>query len=292
MEEKPALKWTGERYVPEITGNISLEHLHRYAYASEYVAAKTVLDIASGEGYGSALLAKKATHVYGVDIDTESILHAKKKYKLSNLEFLEGSCTKIPLQDSSVDIVVSFETIEHIIDHDQMMFEIKRVLRPDGILIMSSPDRKEYSEATNQKNPFHLKELNLQEYSELLSKYFSNVSILGQRIIYCSALISLKETIGTLKNYNIERISNHFDVNETLANPLYIIGICSEKKISYLPGGFFEQDINNSESILEYKKLVAYRDEEIEALKRNIESLHNNKPLISLASYLKSFKKK
>jgi len=70
MVEKsdPILEWTGERYVPQMRGTIALEHLHRYAFASEYVQGLDVLDIASGEGYGSEMLSRTARHVYGVDI--------------------------------------------------------------------------------------------------------------------------------------------------------------------------------------------------------------------------------
>jgi ubiquinone/menaquinone biosynthesis C-methylase UbiE len=124
------LEWTGERYVPQIRGTIALEHLHRYAFASEHVAGKVVLDMASGEGYGSEMLSRTAKHVYGVDIDEASVKHAQQNYKAENLEYHLGSCTEIPLPDASVDVVVSFETIEHITDHESMMREVKRVLRP------------------------------------------------------------------------------------------------------------------------------------------------------------------
>src|SRR5687768_2473380 len=125
-----ALDFTGERYVPEIRGDIALEHLHRYLLAKQLVAGKTVLDIASGEGYGSSILAESAFKVAGVDISREAVSHAQAKYRAENLEFLLGSCSVIPLSDASVDVVVSFETIEHHDEHELMIKEIKRVLRP------------------------------------------------------------------------------------------------------------------------------------------------------------------
>lgn len=96
------------------------------------------MDIASGEGYGSSLLSKSALSVIGVDIDNDSIENAKIKYTCPNLEFRQGSTSNVPVPDNSVDVVVSFETIEHHDKHEEMMLEIKRVLTATGTLIMSS----------------------------------------------------------------------------------------------------------------------------------------------------------
>src|SRR5262245_17487123 len=118
MEQRPSrrLEWTGERYLPEIGGNIQLEHMHRYLLARELALDRRVLDIACGEGFGSDLLASVAAQVVGVDISLEVIQHANRQYRRPNLEFSVGTCAAIPLTDHSVDLVVSFETIEH---HDQ-----------------------------------------------------------------------------------------------------------------------------------------------------------------------------
>src|SRR5690349_4921310 len=117
-------EWTGERLETNIHSQVTAEHLHRYALAMEYVQDKTVLDIACGEGYGSNLLAQKAKSVVGVDIDKFIVSEAKNKYRKSNLSFLEGSA---PLDDQSIDVVVSFETLEHTSNHEQFLSEIKRV---------------------------------------------------------------------------------------------------------------------------------------------------------------------
>src|SRR5881628_3779432 len=110
------MDFTGERYVPSVEGQIKYEHLHRYALSLAYVTGKSVLDIASGEGYGAALLASRADAVTGVDIDPLSVEHAKRTYCDARLKFIVGSCEHIPLPDASVDVVTSFETIEH---HDK-----------------------------------------------------------------------------------------------------------------------------------------------------------------------------
>ena len=129
--------WTGERLETFVYNRIAIEHLHRYSIATEYCSDKIVLDIACGEGYGSHLMSEKASFVYGVDIDNECISQAKLKYKKQNIEFLVGSTSKIPLEDNSVDIVVSYETIEHHDEHDEMMTEIKRVLKHGGLFCLA-----------------------------------------------------------------------------------------------------------------------------------------------------------
>ncbi|RZJ78014.1 MAG: class I SAM-dependent methyltransferase, partial [Chryseobacterium sp.] len=95
--------WTGERLETYIHSETATEHLHRYAVALEYVKDKVVLDIASGEGYGSNLMAEKAQAVIGVDIDQQSIVNAIHKYKRTNLSFLEGTADAIPLQSGTID---------------------------------------------------------------------------------------------------------------------------------------------------------------------------------------------
>ena len=139
------LPWTGERYVPQVTGQIQLEHIHRYLLAREYANEKDVLDIACGEGYGSAILAETARSVVGVDIAAEAVRHAATRYRRDNVQFRLGSCIKIPLDSHSMDLVVSFEALEHLDEHKAMMAEIKRVLRPSGVLLISSPDKKRSS---------------------------------------------------------------------------------------------------------------------------------------------------
>src|ERR1700675_2895497 len=95
------LPWTGERYLPQIAGEIQLEHVHRYLVARDYAKDKDVLDIACGEGFGSAILADSARRVVGVDIAAEAVAHASIRYRRENIRFQEGSCAAIPLDDAS-----------------------------------------------------------------------------------------------------------------------------------------------------------------------------------------------
>jgi GT2 family glycosyltransferase/SAM-dependent methyltransferase len=187
MKTRLELPWTGERLVPYHFGDTAVEHLHRYAFALEYVGGKEVLDIACGEGYGTYLLSDVAANVIGVDISADVIAHAIGKYG-NRISFRQGSCIDIPLNNSSVDAVVSFETLEHIAEHELMLREVKRVLRTDGILIISTPDKLFCSDLPKNNNPFHVKELYREAFICLMESYFKRVLIFNQKICHTSVL--------------------------------------------------------------------------------------------------------
>lgn len=186
-------KWTGERLQTNIFADVAVEHLHRYALAEMFTKDMVVLDIASGEGYGSYILSKKSNKLFGVDIDEKAVKHAHQKYVSSNLEFKIGSADKIPLEDSSIDVLTSFETIEHHDKHIEMFKEIIRVLKPDGILIMSSPDKKYHSDLQSKNNPFHIKELYLDEFENLVKSFFKKYDTYLQKCINSTSLIAKKD---------------------------------------------------------------------------------------------------
>lgn len=261
--ESESMEFTGERFVPEVHGNIELEHLHRYLQACEIAIGKVVLDIASGEGYGSAMLANRADKVIGVDISVEAVKHARKCYKKENLEYKVGGCADISLPDASVDMVVSFETIEHHDQHEQMMQEIKRVLRPTGILLISSPDKYHYSVEPGYSNPYHIKELYQHEFKQLLENYFKNVAYFGQRIIYGSGIFTESLPTPTLSYLQENEI-----VREAtgIIKPIYRIALASDIQLPKLASGVFEQPINGSEIIQSWGRVVDERDGQIAKL--------------------------
>ncbi len=183
------MEFTGERFVPSEAGEIRQEHLHRYAWCLPAVAGKDVLDIACGEGYGSAAMAQVARSVVGVDISAEAVEHARMRYAgHGNLRYQQGSAAAIPLPDACVDVVVSYETVEHLHEQEEMLAEIRRVLRPDGVLVMSSPNRVTYSEKAGHHNEFHVRELDFDEFAALLGRHFPAVRYLGQKLAVASAI--------------------------------------------------------------------------------------------------------
>src|SRR5881296_887878 len=182
------LEWTGERYVPWMEGaEIGYEHLHRYAFATQFVTNKRVLDLASGEGYGSNLLAKTAKQVVGIDIDEQTVRHAKNKYIRPNLDFKVGSILEVPIEGGGVfDVIVCFEALEHVDDHQKLLSEAKRLLTPNGIFLVSTPNKMLYTDEPHFNNPFHVHELYFDEFKALLENYFRQVKFLGQRI-HCTS---------------------------------------------------------------------------------------------------------
>ena len=181
----------GERYTSGIEGPIQREHYHRYLFALRYCVDKSVLDVASGEGYGSFLLEQVARNVIGVDIDQKAVDFANKNYMSERVSYRRGDAAKLPIEDQSVDVVVSFETIEHFADQADFIAEIDRVLRPGGLVIMSSPNREIYSEAQNYQNPFHVHEMNKQEFVDLLGFRFPHIRLLEQGAVLGSVILPL-----------------------------------------------------------------------------------------------------
>lgn len=289
------MECTGERYLPEFDGDWTLEHLHRYLLACELAADKIVLDIACGDGYGAAMLARHAAQVTGVDIDTPTVERARGKYVADNLRFLQGSATDIPLDDDSVDLVISFETIEHLMEQDRMLYEIRRVLRPEGFLLISSPDKYEYSDVPGYHNEFHLKELYRQEFEALLQKHFSRHALLGQRVVFGS-LIASAETRPFLSWSKVEEQSR----SEGLAHAVYHIAVAGDGPLPPLPSSLFRAPLEHSDHVRQLEAALHYtqecldaREHELEDARVMLSSLVNSKswkltaPLRALAALLR-----
>ncbi len=187
------IEWTGERCVPWAPDvQVVYEHFHRYMWAARVIEGRRVLDLGSGEGFGAAILAGSATHVVGVDVDERTVEHSKLNYGGPDLEFQVGTALDLScFEDGSFGAVVAFEIIEHVQDQERVLDEVARVLGEDGILVVSTPDRRLYSEATGQHNPFHERELTLEEFQELLGSHFPHVAGWGQRTITGSHLHAL-----------------------------------------------------------------------------------------------------
>jgi 2-polyprenyl-3-methyl-5-hydroxy-6-metoxy-1,4-benzoquinol methylase len=217
-----------ERIETHIFNENTLEHLHRYAFVRSLVKGKIVLDIASGEGYGSYLIAKTAKKVYGVDIDPSVVRNATVKYKADNLTFLDSDIRNIPFEQSTFDIIICFETIEHVENQDLVMTELKRVLKTEGVLIISTPEKKRYSDDRNFKNIYHVKEFYEREFKSFVNNHFKNSVFFHQYISYGSFIhyeddVLVNEILTG--NYNkVEKI--------TKSSPLYILAVCSD---SYFP---------------------------------------------------------
>lgn len=159
------------------------EHRSRYHFAANYTRDRTVLDIACGAGYGCVLLKENgARNVIGVDLAWEAMAEASPSL-LPGIRLLQAEGTLLPLATGSFDVVTSFETIEHVADYDQFLGELHRVLRRDGLLLLSTPNAL-VSKPVNgvPKNPFHVREFTPEELASALSRHFSRVELRGQRV--------------------------------------------------------------------------------------------------------------
>lgn len=174
--------WKGERMYWDIASDDDRQlHLSRYQLARELFQPDwDCLDAACGSGYGAAFLAEKVRSVVGVDVNQNAIDYAKARYGKSNLTFQCADLHReLPFSDKSFDAITSFETLEHIGKQEEMLSELRRVLKPNGILIMSTPDRNVSERIGGLDNHFHVAELSKREFVELLSRSFSVDKLFG-----------------------------------------------------------------------------------------------------------------
>ncbi len=275
------LEFTGERFTPECEREIWYEHMHRYAFATRFCKGARVLDAACGEGYGAQILANTASHVTGIDISEHAVQHAQKRYsKLENLEFVTADCTKLPFEADQFDVVVSFETLEHLSEHELMLAEFRRVLQPGGFLILSSPDKAEYSEKRGYSNEFHTRELYRDELEQLISREFPAFRLLGQKLMFHSAIWDMDE----IEKTSIQTVSEQGQLQTGRIShaPMYYIAFCAASA-ACLPqvGGTLDLFDDGEESVyahyqheirknMEAGGLLAQRDAEVQSLKKKI----------------------
>jgi ubiquinone/menaquinone biosynthesis C-methylase UbiE len=161
-------------------------HINRYIFASKFVQDKVVLDVACGTGTGSKyLVSKRARKVIGVDISEDSIKQAKIWNERGNrAEFVLSDAQSLPFSSHSFDVVVSFETIEHLKEPVRFLFECKRVIKKGGIFICSTPNKRIFTPIFRRPSfPYHVKEFYPKQFSDLVGSYFADTVTYGQHIL-------------------------------------------------------------------------------------------------------------
>ena len=247
--------FTGERMTPGHAGQAEFEHLHRYFFAREFCRDQDVLDVAAGEGYGTAYLAQNARSAVGVELSAEMVAHAAATYARPNLEFRLGDARRLEFAASSVDVVTSFETIEHFQEHDLFLDEVCRVLRPNGIFIVSSPDRDVYSPPGSPANPFHARELSREEFEALLRRRFGHCDFYSQRPMTGTALLAdpARSARGGSRTFE-RRGDRHFETSGGLPRAPYVLAVGSNAPIR---AGFDSVYIETSDIEGEARRLSA-----------------------------------
>lgn len=275
-----------ERFDTSISYHTWYEHWHRYYFIVDFIEGKNICDLACGEGYGSSLLAMTAKSVIGVDIDKNTIASASKKYQNNNLKYIQSDALNTPFEDNQFDVVVSFETLEHLAEHQQLLEEFSRILKYDGLLIISTPDIDVYS-SRDDHNEFHIKELSAEEFSNLIDENFNHQITYGQQFHYMSVIESHDNNLKTSKILYLEE-GNETVVSENKSKPTYLIKFCSNTKEVL-------QDINEIKShgfCDSDNQILSHYDEQIRRLlkidKQNLELTDIVKKQNTVINHLKA----
>jgi len=205
---RPTLSFTGERIVPGQSWEpLFREHEARYAFASRFVKGKAALDVGCGTGIGTHYLLSRGARVcLGLDIDGPSIDYARATYK--DCQFAKCEATSLCVPNDSMDVVVCFETIEHLRNHLKLLSECHRVLRSGGVLLCSTPNRT--MSRWTPKNPFHLHEFTVAEFARALETTFGDVRVFSQKnvnpVVYAGRCLLSR----TLHRLQLMGIANRF----------------------------------------------------------------------------------
>jgi 2-polyprenyl-3-methyl-5-hydroxy-6-metoxy-1,4-benzoquinol methylase len=286
------MQFTGERVIPgKVEPDLWNEHLSRYYFAQPLMAGRSVLDVGCGTGYGSSVLASSARSVLGLDISNEAITFAQEHYKKANVEFLVADCSRLSLKAQSIEGIVCFEVIEHLVDQEAFLGELQRVLKEDGLLVISTPNRVFYTEECKETNPFHTHEFDFLEFSSCLGNYFGKVEICYQNHVYSVVIGN-----PALRHSMLSRLNGNHERLESTSN--FFVAVCSKTEANwprvqdlvYLPSsgnllrdkerriGSLEARIRELDARVlglqkEYEEQVALRDKRVLELQREYDAL-------------------
>lgn len=225
---------TGERFLPWMEdAKIAFEHLHRYLFACQVADGKRVLDLATGEGYGAALLGRVAASVVGLDIDESAISHAELTHAAPTVSFRQGDCLTLESEfpRGRFDVVICFELIEHIADHTRLLAGARHALALDGVLLLSTPNRPVHRTRSPGPNPFHVAELDLAEAVTAVSAVFRHVRVWGQSAISGSEIVAVDDSTADTRSTRFELERRPGGWRSASAPPEYAIILASDTEL-------------------------------------------------------------
>lgn len=166
-----------ERAGNEAFNNVTYQRCQfAYEYALSTIEGKSVIDIGCGNAYGTAFMASKCTEIKGLDYSLETVNQNIEQYKdITNLSFKQCTIPPINLPDASVDVVTAFQFIEHIKPRKEFLKEVYRILKPGGVLLLTTPNVK----TSLARNPFHVHEYTFAEMDREVKSIFDSFELRG-----------------------------------------------------------------------------------------------------------------
>jgi SAM-dependent methyltransferase len=212
---------------------VRCEHASRYEFASKFVEEKKVLDIACGSGYGAEILLKgNPKKIVGADLNEDSLKNCKNKYANSKVEFIKKNAENFDFEEK-FDVIISFETIEHLNFPEKLLECVRKAMIPGGIFIISTPNRNFFAPGSNLKdkprNKFHIFEYNKTEFEKVLTSHFDGVEFYAQEQSmkkgfdkYSKKIFKIKNTIASVFSKNVAMVEKI----KLRKEPAYIIAVC------------------------------------------------------------------
>jgi SAM-dependent methyltransferase len=226
------IEFTGERVIPgQVDADLWAEHLSRYAFAARWASNARALDIGCGAGYGTAELAAQARFAIGIDLSPEATAHARAAYPLANVRFVPASATTLPFADASFHLVTAFEVIEHLESWRGLLVEARRVLHPNGVFLVSTPNKQYYTESRGRTgpNPFHTHEFEFDEFQNALAEFFPHSAVLLQNHL---------EAFAFYRDGGNPNVQGRLDgIRGTPQDAHFFLGVCFQRNTPP-PGGY------------------------------------------------------
>jgi SAM-dependent methyltransferase len=250
------IEFTGERVIPgQVDPDLWAEHVSRYAFAARWASGARVLDLGCGAGYGTAELAGRARSAMGIDLAPEAIEHASSAYPLANISFVPASVTAVPFRDGSFDLITAFEVIEHLDNWRALLSEGRRLLHPNGVFLVSTPNREYYTDSRGASgpNPFHTHEFEFDEFCSVLAEFFPHCSVLVQNHV---------EAFAFYQSCGSSSIEGRMDgVRGTPQEAHFFLAVCSFEEKPPMPSFLFVHQGSN---------VLREREKHIEILQREL----------------------
>lgn len=256
------IEFTGERVIPgQVDPDLWAEHVSRYAFAVRWASGARVLDLGCGAGYGTAELAGRARSAIGIDLAPAAVSHSKSAYPLPNISFVPASVTAVPFRAGSFDLITAFEVIEHLDDWRALLSEGRRLLRPNGIFLVSTPNKEYYTDSRGASgpNPFHTHEFEFDEFRSVLGEFFPHCTILVQNHLEAFAFY---EQSGSSSSRDTSSIEGRMDgVRGTPQEAHFFLAVCSLEEKPQMPNFLFVHQGSN---------VLREREKHIESLQREL----------------------